>query len=736
MLRFEEGEIPEAEAELTRLIESATPGHDPKLRQLLYHLYQDRATVRRRANQWDDALLDLAVAERFIDDLSPLLHATGRGAVADARARILSEPANPLEDLAEAMRQVRKIREAGNLDFAADDIESRLAYRAGDWPRAAALSRRAAATLGEQGWLGAAAICQRRAAEALLKAGDPEGAEAELLVARRQIDEFGTPLDLAQTDLVHAKLLSARSDHDEAWEKALKALKQFDGLIRRFSVLSDQQVFLIDKLERYGDAFAIALGAGGDRGCLRAWSVAERSKSFYLCQLVASADVSLFEGVDPALLRAFQEAGEELDRLETKYGLMGFARRESGAGHELAARLRECSGRKAGLLKDLMRSNSRWARVNVPGELDMSVQVRQLPDGWSVLSYYWEYSSASGAGTREGVKLNIFWTDDAKRPRHMVTEWNLECLHLLETSRARLRGSVPMGANLIPEVLSDFILPAKVWGSIAENTRLLISPHGLLQLLPLHAMTLSSGDYAAGRWAVQYLPSLSLLPLGSQADQKDPVLLIGCMQDGFGDGPLTEVRGELESLSALWSATPSRPVVHHLLAPEGSPEAVGAGIETWGTFGVLHAACHGDFPHGRPFDAGLRLGSASVRASDFFGIRLDGAVASFSACSLGRHAESLGERPVVGDEWIGLFLPLLYAGIRCVVASLWDAYSEPAARFMGFLHVALKRGDDPAAAMRWAQDRTASETPYPATWANWYAVGLPMAVREQHPPGS
>lgn len=734
MLRFEEGEIPEAEAELTRLIESVHPDLGAASGQLLYYLYQDRATVRRRANRWDEALDDLSAAESHIKDLSRLFHATGRSAVAHARAVILSERANPRADLAEAALQIGRIREAGRPEFAAaaDDVESRLAYRVGDWKRATLLARRAATALDDQGWPGAAAICQRRAAEALLRDGDLVAAERELMAARRQIDEFGTPVDLAHTELVHARLLSARGGHDEAWDRTLNALEQFDGLIRRFPVLSEQQKFLVDKLDRYGDAFAVALNGGGDRGCVRAWSVAERSKSFYLCQLLASAEVTLFEGVDPAELRNLREAGEELDRLETKYGNMSTAARETEAGRELVVRLREISRRKGETLERLMQSNTRWARVNVPGAFEMADQIQQIPDGWSFLSYYWGRPDDGMLRDPDGGTLHVFWTDGSKRPRHLVTHWTPSQVRLLETSRARLTGRVPMGAKLIPDVLSDLILPAEVCDSIPEGFRVLISPHGALQLLPLHAMIIDSGGYAAGRWAVQYLPTLALLPLIRASEPKDAVLLIGCEQDGFGNPRLTEVPGELQSLKVLWSAQSGPRVKCRLIPREGSLGSADVGTEKWGEYGILHVACHGDFPAGRPFDAALRLGSASIRTSDFFGIKLDGALASFSACSVGRHAESLEEHPVVGDEWIGLYLPLLYAGVRCIVASLWEAYSEPAARFMGYLHIALRRGDDTADAIRWAQDRTASEVPYPASWANWYAVGLPIALGEEH----
>lgn len=729
MVRFEEGELPEADSELTQLLDSPTLGADPRSNQLRYYLYQDRATVRRSANRWEEALADLSAAEDLISGMSPLMQPTCRSAVAHARALILSEPANPRANVAEAGIQILILRSLGQLGFAVDDLEARQAHRAKDWARAARLARRAAAALDAQGWPAAAASCRLRAADALLGSGDLTGAEAELATARRQVDRFGTPNDLARAALVEAKLLSARGEHDAAWDSAVRALDQFDGLIRRFSALSEQQRFLVDKLDRYAEAFAIALDAGGERGCVRGWSVAERSKSFYLCQLLASANVSLFEGVDAAELVALRQAGEELDRLERKLGSMTQAAREGEAGREIVARQRETSLRKADALRHLMQSNPRWARVNVPAGLDMTEQIRLLPEGWSFLSYYWDSGASVGAGASDAARLHVFWTDAQRRPRHLTTDWSHEDLRGLRDCRARLRGEVPFGAPLIPRMLSDLILPAEVCQSIRDDSRVVISPHGLLQLLPIHAMEVGAGDYVAGRWAVQYLPTLALLPLARPSASKDGVLLIGCAQDGFGDGPLTDVPGELNALSELWSAEPARSVVCRLIPQDGSPDGAGVGVGTWGEFGILHAACHGDFRAESPFDAGLRLGSASIRTSDFFGVRLDGAVATLSACSLGRHAEDLDAHAVAGDEWIGLCLPLLYAGVRCVVSSLWDAYSEPAARFMGFLHIALKRGDDPADAVRWAEDRTAGaegeELP-PAAWANWYAVGLPV----------
>jgi hypothetical protein len=727
MTRLEDGDIPAVDTELTHLIEAVGPGRDPWSWQLIYYLYQDRATVRRRANRWDEALADLAVADATIDRLSfgPSLQALARATVVHARAVILSEPMNPKADVTEAVVQIARLRQSGHLGYAADDLESRLACRACEWGRASTLARRAAATLADQGWPAAAATCRRRAAEALLASGDLAAAETELQAARQQVDEFGTPVDLAYTDLVHARILSARGAHDEAWQRASRALDQFDALIHHFAVPSDQQRFLIDKLERYAEAFAVGLAAGGDRGIIRAWSVAERSKSFYLCQLLASANACLFEGVDATALKAYRAAGEELDRLERRHGTLSDANREGRVGRELVARVQEVSRRKLTILQDLMRSNPRWARVAVPGGFDVIDEIAHLPEGWTLLSYYWQYPGPTISQGREGGKLHLFWADESKRPRHLISEWTPMQLALLRATRARLAGNVDIDAGLVPEALCDSILPPLVRSDIPEGAGLLISPHGPLQLLPLHAMTSDSGDYVCERWALQYLPTFALLPLARAATRREPVLLVGCVENDFGDVPIPHVADELKALSEVWSAPSTGRILSKVIPKDGSPDDLGVGIQEWVNFGILHVACHGVFPAGRPFDAALRLGSRSIQTSDCFGVRLDGAIASFSACSLARHADTLDELAVVGDEWIGFYLPLLYAGVRCIVASLWDAFSEQAGQFMGFLHLALKRGDDPADAVRWAQDRAASRSPYPATWANWYVVGLP-----------
>ena len=172
----------------------------------------------------------------------------------------------------------------------------------------------------------------------------------------------------------------------------------------------------------------------------------------------------------------------------------------------------------------------------------------------------------------------------------------------------RLREAVPRDSLVVPPVLQDLLFPGELCETIPEDSRLLVSPHGPLQLLPLHAVQFTDGSYAAGRWAMQYVPTLGLLSLGRTRASSVDVLAIGCPETSFGGGRLTYVEDELKAIGAAWSDAGAH-VERVIIPPDGSPDASGAAIETWGRYRVLHVACHGEFPEGRPFDAALLLGS-------------------------------------------------------------------------------------------------------------------------------
>ena len=72
---------------------------------------------------------------------------------------------------------------------------------------------------------------------------------------------------------------------------------------------------MADKAALYETAYHVGNAAPKEQGIVRGWTVVERAKSFYLCQLVANADIELFEGVNPDQLTTLTSLENQLDTL-------------------------------------------------------------------------------------------------------------------------------------------------------------------------------------------------------------------------------------------------------------------------------------------------------------------------------------------------------------------------------------------------------------------------------------
>jgi CHAT domain-containing protein len=203
------------------------------------------------------------------------------------------------------------------------------------------------------------------------------------------------------------------------------------------------------------------------------------------------------------------------------------------------------------------------------------------------------------------------------------------------------------------------------------------------------------------------------------------VLLLGCEKDGFDDPELPGVARELEAAEEAWARPPATPTTSAIL---GAGERLGGGApapEEWGPYRVILLACHGRLDPERPLEGALLLGSSALRMSELFALRLGADFVCLSACDLGRLGDRVGGAREAGDEWLGFTMPLLYAGARSILVSLWKAHDNTTALLMPALHAALHDGRAPAYALRDALATVAKKAP--GLWSNWYLVGYPPA---------
>jgi hypothetical protein len=716
MLDFEAGRLPDAEAALNGLIDTLRAGEAAAVRYELCRALLDRATVLSFAHRWREALADLHAGAETAAQLAPISARAVLVNVHQQRAKLYATRLSPFYDRQAAHQELARLRALGFANWWTEELAADLAYQEGDWQAAAQGYLRLAQALQAEGWTRGVAASRLRAGRALLELGRVVEAERELGAALAFFEAYGPPDLLAAAQIHSARLRLARGEAAPAWKLAQAALCLVEGAIRQFRALFDQQRFVVDKLPYYQYAFAIGLAAGGEAGVWRAWQVAERAKSFCLCQLVANADVPLFEGVDASLLARLKHLEAQLDACEA-----GQARASDAAArsrlHDDLVRL---SQERDAVLTSLMRAHPRWAALRAPPPLDVQQALQALPPGWAALSYFWQERPS-------GAILHLFFAGRGDMPRHEQIPWAADEVAALDEARRRLRQLPADQLWSVEELLPSHLVP-KIWPDelctwLHGRRSLLISPHGRLRATPLHALPLASGGCLVQHSGVQYIPTLGLLALARPSQPSSRVLLMGCERDGFGSPPLPEVPQELARLRAIWEARPGVIVTACECTPSTRFGAQLPGPERWREFGILHFACHGIFDAERPLDARLRLGQEALRASELFGVKLDAALACFSACDVGGQAEQLDGLDLAGDEWLGLAMPLLYAGARTLLVSLWPANSEQAVAFMEELHRQLSWGHPLAEAFRLAVvDVQDSPVAY---WANWYVAGLP-----------
>jgi len=267
---------------------------------------------------------------------------------------------------------------------------------------------------------------------------------------------------------------------------------------------------------------------------------------------------------------------------------------------------------------------------------------------------------------------------------------------------------------------------------LRRNRRLLYSPDGALNLIPLGVLAVGGDSQFVATHEILTLPSASLLAdLRSQPANAAPrgagrlLAVAGRRPDG--STPFPGAVAEIRWLHGRYRGVDARTV--------GFGQTLDLDLEDLGEYQVLHLAAHTRLDDQHPWRSALLFAGAAasdsgamVQAAQIAGARLSARLAVLAGC------ESAGGTILSGEGVLGLTSAFLAAGVPTVVASLWPVSDAVMPTFTQVFYSELERGATASAALQRAQLAIASDdrTRQPCYWAGFLLVGdggatLPLA---------
>jgi CHAT domain-containing protein len=274
---------------------------------------------------------------------------------------------------------------------------------------------------------------------------------------------------------------------------------------------------------------------------------------------------------------------------------------------------------------------------------------------------------------------------------------------------------------------------------LAPRTRLMISADGSLHYLPFEALLTddpraSSQDNAArypylvNRWAVGYLPSLSVLARvkarrATRPQAEGTALGFFGVADPVVRPRLPHARQEVAALSARFEREGARTYVG-----EAATETRVKTDAAFSTARRIHFATHATSDALDPARTGLLLGNAGpasgdegmLRTSEIFRLRIRADLVVLSACDTAMGPEVRGEGPM------GLARAFLYAGAASVAVSLWRVADASTSHLMSAFYGQLEPAGavDALQAAKRTMIRSGAWS-HPYYWAPFVLIGDP-----------
>jgi CHAT domain-containing protein len=188
--------------------------------------------------------------------------------------------------------------------------------------------------------------------------------------------------------------------------------------------------------------------------------------------------------------------------------------------------------------------------------------------------------------------------------------------------------------------------------------RLIIIPHRLLHILPIHVFPISEDKVLQDKYTVQYAPSCQILQRIQQHQQHELTHLLA-IQNPTKDLTFTDL--EVNIIATLFTQ-------NQIIAKDNATQNTVTAQLKNPNHHCHHFSCHGSFNPNNPLESALILADKEpFTLSEIFELNLKKSrLVVLSACETG-----MIDMQSVSDEYIGLPSGFLFAGSQNVVSSLW-----------------------------------------------------------------
>ncbi|WP_293096514.1 CHAT domain-containing tetratricopeptide repeat protein [Moorena sp. SIO3I6] len=205
-----------------------------------------------------------------------------------------------------------------------------------------------------------------------------------------------------------------------------------------------------------------------------------------------------------------------------------------------------------------------------------------------------------------------------------------------------------------------------------ECDRLILIPHQVLHLFPLHALPITSKQgegkskiimeqFPAG---VSYAPSCQLLQL-AQTRKRPNFTHLFAVQNPTADPKLVYTNIEVEVIKSYF-----KPADTDVLVENAATKAA-IDSKALNTYHCVHFSCHGYFNYDKPRKSALILADAHFTVDAIFALKSEQTLEQCRLVTLSGCETGLIDYNNTSDEYIGLPSGFIAAGSSAVVSSLW-----------------------------------------------------------------